>query len=59
MATWGLKELPLNIDLETKKVLKSLPLAHAVLPELKGTASTIPNRNILRHTLVMGSRTER
>jgi Fic family protein len=50
MTTWGLIELPLNIDLETKKVLKALPLAHAALAELKGIASTIPNQNILINT---------
>ena len=51
MNAWGLKELPLNIDLETKKVLKALPAAHAALAELKGIASTIPNQNILINTL--------
>lgn len=51
MKNWGLTELPLDIDLETKKVLKSLPVAHAALAELKGIASTIPNQNILINTL--------
>ncbi len=51
MKNWGLTELPLDIDLETKKVLKSLPAAHAALAELKGIASTIPNQNILINTL--------
>lgn len=51
MTTWGLTELPLHIDLETKKVLKALPSAHAALAELKGIASTIPNQNILINTL--------
>jgi Fic family protein len=51
MATWGLMELPLSVDLETKKVLKALPAAHAALAELKGIASTIPNQNILINTL--------
>ncbi len=51
MKNWGLTELPLGIDLETKKVLKSLPVAHAALAELKGIASTIPNQNILINTL--------
>ena len=53
MTTWGLIELPLNVDLETKKVLKALPTAHAALAELKGIASTIPNQNILINTLVL------
>jgi len=51
MTTWGLVELPLNIDLETKKVLRALPSAHAALAELKGIASTIPDQNILINTL--------
>lgn len=51
MTTWGLIELPLNIDLETKRVLKALPSAHAALAELKGIASSIPNQNILINTL--------
>lgn len=51
MTSWGLSELPLKIDLETKKVLKALPSAHAALAELKGIASTIPNQSILINTL--------
>jgi len=46
-----LAELPLNIDIETKTVLKSLPSAHSALAELKGIVSTIPNQNILINTL--------
>ena len=48
---WELNELPVMIDLETKKILKNLPSAHAALAELKGIASTIPNQNILINTL--------
>jgi Fic family protein len=51
MTSWTLDKLPLNIDLETKKVLKALPAAHAALAELKGISSTIPNQNILINTL--------
>ena len=51
MEEWKLEELPLKIDVETKKVLKSLPAAHAALAELKGIASTIPNQSILVNTL--------
>lgn len=51
MTTWRLAELPLNIELETKRVLKALPKAHAALAELKGIASTIPDQNILINTL--------
>jgi len=48
---WSLKELPLNFDVETKKILKSLPSARASLAELKGIASSIPNQSILLNTL--------
>jgi Fic family protein len=51
MQVWKLRELPLTIDLESKKVLKALPAAHAALAELKGISSTIPNQNILINTL--------
>ena len=37
--------------METLKVLKALPAAHAALAELKGIASTIPNQTILINTL--------
>ncbi|HKK09624.1 MAG TPA: Fic/DOC family N-terminal domain-containing protein [Bacteroidales bacterium] len=46
-----LKALPLERDLETKKVLKRLPSAHAALAELKGIVSKIPSQNILINTL--------
>jgi Fic family protein len=48
---WKLEPLPIKGDLETKKVLKALPSAHASLAELKGIASTIPNQHILINTL--------
>ena len=43
--------LPLDWDIETKTILKSLPSAHASLAELKGIASTMPNQSILINTL--------
>jgi len=43
--------LPLDWEVETKTVLKSLPSAHAALAELKGIASTMPNQSILINTL--------
>ncbi len=46
-----LKKLPLEKDVETKKVLKKLASAHRALAELKGVVSTIPNENILINTL--------
>jgi len=50
---WELKELPLTIEVETKRILKRLPQARAALAELKGIASTIPNQSILINTLGM------
>lgn len=47
----NLKELPLNIELETKRVLKSTLLAHRFLAELKGVSESIPNQSILINTL--------
>lgn len=55
MKALRLTELLLQIDLETKKVLKALPSAHAALAELKGIASTIPNQSILINTLGTGN----
>ncbi len=51
MSGWKLTELPLSDDLESLKILKRLPAAHAALAELKGISSTIPNQNILINTL--------
>lgn len=43
--------LPLDVDLETKHVLKKLALARSALAEVKGAASGIPNEGILISTL--------
>ncbi|MCF8299176.1 MAG: Fic family protein [Bacteroidales bacterium] len=51
MKKQSLTELPLSFEIETIKVLKALPSAHAALAELKGIASSIPNQNILINTL--------
>ena len=54
MATeYTIPKLPLEIDLETKTILKQLSLASRALAELKGVAKTIPNENILLNTLVL------
>jgi Fic family protein len=50
---WTLKELPPRQDIETKRVLKQLPVAHAALAELKGIAQSIPNQQILINTLAL------
>ena len=46
-----LRKLPLDRDIETKKILKKLSSAHRALAELKGIVSTIPNERILINTL--------
>ncbi len=46
-----LKKLPIEKDIETRKVLKKLVSSHKALAELKGTVVTIPNENILINTL--------
>lgn len=51
--TWKLNRLPLEIDVETKVVLKKTALAHRYLAELKGIAATIPNEQILINTLTL------
>lgn len=51
MKNWTIENLPLVKELETVKILKALPAAHAALAELKGIASTVPNQIILINTL--------
>ena len=46
-----LPQLPPNIDLETKPVLRQCIRARAALSELKQAAELIPNRAILINTL--------
>ncbi|MFB0906815.1 MAG: Fic/DOC family N-terminal domain-containing protein, partial [Spirosomataceae bacterium] len=48
---WQLTELPLQNDIESKAILKKLPMAHAALAELKGVAASIPNQEILINSL--------
>lgn len=45
--------LPLQIDLESKAVLRQLNLSNKKLAELKGVALTIPNESILINTLIL------
>lgn len=49
--SYKLPLLPLDIDLETKAVLKKLSRAHQALAELKGVTGIIPNQAILVSTL--------
>lgn len=51
MESENLRPLPLEQDIESKKVLKKLASAHRALAELKGIISSIPNENILINTL--------
>ena len=45
--------LPLNIDLETKKILKQQSLASRALAELKGVAKRIAAKEVLRQRQAM------
>lgn len=51
MNNYKIANLPFDIELETKVVLKKLAKAHTALAELKGAADTIPNDTILINTL--------
>lgn len=51
--TYDLPGLPLSEEIETRKVLKAAGRAHRYLAELKGTARTIPNEQILINTLTL------
>lgn len=46
-----LKNLPLDFDIESKKVLKAVTEARSALAELKGVVESIPNESILINTL--------
>lgn len=49
----NIQTLPLQQDLESKSVLKSVAAAHRRLAELKGVARSIPNEQILISTLTL------
>lgn len=49
--SYSIPNLPLNIELETKPILKKLTKAHQALAELKGVSGVIPNQSILISTL--------
>lgn len=53
MNEWNINIIPSRPNIESRKILKKLPSAHAALAELKGLASTIPNQNILINTLAL------
>lgn len=53
MNDFKLDYLPPNKELETSSVLRQLSKSHRYLAELKGTAKTIPNEQILINTLAL------
>ncbi len=48
---WDIHRIPDHPELETRRILKSLPAAYGALSELKGIAQTIPNQSILINAL--------
>lgn len=48
-----LKKLPLNFDVENKKVLKKVSSANRSLAELKGLLEILPNKFLLLNTLTL------
>ena len=48
-----IKPLPLENDIETKRVMRKTAAAHKTLAELKGVVTSIPNQNILIETLTL------
>lgn len=53
MSNYIIPKLPLEYDLETKKILKQVNKANRKLAELKGVAQTIPNERILISSLTL------
>lgn len=53
MGNYKIPTLPLNIELETKAVLKKLTLARAALAELNWITKLIPNPEILINSLAL------
>ena len=45
--------LPPKVELETPAVMKQLVKSHRVLAELKGYVKTLPNENVLLHSIVL------
>ena len=48
-----LEMLPLNKDIETKRILKQLSSTSRALAELKGIAQTMPNQKILINAIMI------
>ena len=48
-----MKKLPLNKDIETKKILKKSITANRALSLLNGVANIIPNQYVLINSLIL------
>ena len=48
-----LKPLPMDVELETRAILKQAAVAHRRLAELKGLSASIPNQDVLINTLAL------
>ena len=53
MSNYVIPKLPLDIDVETKRILKKVSTARAALAELNGTTKLIPNPTILINSLTL------
>ena len=51
MTAFALKNLPPDLELETKQILKRVTAANRYLAQLRGISETIPNQTILINTL--------
>ena len=50
---YNIPVLPLNIEVESKNILRQVNKANRALAELKGGATTIPNEAILISSLTL------
>lgn len=50
---YNIPVLPLNIEVESKNILRQVNKANRALAELKGVATTIPNEAILISSLTL------
>lgn len=51
--SYNIPNLPLDLDLETKEILRQLNTSNKYLAELKGIAQTIPNEGLLINSLTL------
>ena len=50
---YRIPELPLNVELETKEILKQAIASNKKLAELNGLVKSVPNANIIINTLTL------